>query len=381
LSEGTGVTKPHGGNLINRFLNTDPSGLSSISISEDLANDVENIADGIFSPLEGFLSQQDFENVVEKGRLANDIPWTIPIILDVNDETGKKIKDAGDVLLKNPNGTGIAILHVEDVYSYDKLKMNDGVYGTNVGGHPGVEKTNFMESLLVGGKIDYIKRPEDIEIRKFRMTPLETRDAFSKSGWKKIVAFQTRNPPHVAHEVLQKTSITTRDGVFVNPLIGKKKSGDFKDEVIIKSYEAMIENYYPENRCKLGTLHTEMRYAGPKEAIHHAIMRQNYGCTHIIIGRDHAGVGKFYDPFAAQKIFDDYIDLEIAPIFFPAFFYCRKCLTFTNPKVCPHDEESREQISGTKMRSLIQEGKAPSEFILRPEVAKVILGYDKPFVD
>ena len=281
MSESTGVSKPHGGNLINRFLNTDPSGLSSISISEDLANDVENIADGIFSPLEGFLSQQDFENVVEKGRLANDIPWTIPIILDVNDETGKKIKDAGDVLLKNPNGTGIAILHVEDVYSYDKLKMNDGVYGTNVGGHPGVEKTNFMESLLVGGKIDYIKRPESTEIRKLRMTPQETRESFSKAGWKKIVAFQTRNPPHVAHEILQKTAITTRDGVFVNPLIGKKKSGDFKDEVIIKSYEAMIENYYPENRCKLGTLHTEMRYAGPKEAIHHAIMRQNYGCTPV----------------------------------------------------------------------------------------------------
>ena len=381
MSESTGVSKPHGGNLINRFLNTDPSGLSSISITADLANDVENIADGIFSPLEGFLSQQDFENVVEKGRLANDIPWTIPIILDVNDETGKKIKDAGDVLLKNPNGTGIAILHVEDVYSYDKLKMNDGVYGTNVGGHPGVEKTNFMESLLVGGKIDYIKRPESTEIRKLRMTPQETRESFSKAGWKKIVAFQTRNPPHVAHEILQKTAITTRDGVFVNPLVGKKKSGDFKDDVIIKSYEDMIENFYPENRCMLGTLHTEMRYAGPKEAIHHAIMRQNYGCTHIIIGRDHAGVGKFYDPFAAQKIFDDYHDLEIAPIFFPAFFYCKKCLTFTNPKVCPHGEESREQISGTKLRSLIQEGSAPSEFILRPEVAKVILGYDKPFVD
>jgi sulfate adenylyltransferase len=234
-----------------------------------------------------------------------------------------------------------------------------------------------MNDFLLSGKIDYIKRPESTEIRKLRMTPQETRESFSKAGWKKIVAFQTRNPPHVAHEILQKTAITTRDGVFVNPLVGKKKSGDFKDEVIIKSYEAMIENYYPENRCMLGTLHTEMRYAGPKEAIHHAIMRQNYGCTHIIIGRDHAGVGKFYDPFAAQKIFDDYHDLEIAPIFFPAFFYCKKCLTFTNPKACPHGEES----SGTKLRSLIQEGSAPSEFILRPEVAKVILGYDKPFVD
>jgi sulfate adenylyltransferase len=181
--------------------------------------------------------------------------------------------------------------------------------------------------------------------------------------------------------MLQKTSLTTRDGVFVNPLIGKKKSGDFVDEVIIKCYESLIENYYPKNRCQMATLHTEMRYAGPKEAIHHGIMRQNYGCTHIIIGRDHAGVGNYYDPFAAQKIFDDYPDLEITPVFFPAFFYCKKCLNFTNDRVCPHDVESREQLSGTKLRSIIQEGKSPSEFILRPEISKIILGYDKPFVD
>lgn len=213
------------------------------------------------------------------------------------------------------------------------------------------------------------------------MTPQQTRKIFQEAGWKTIVAFQTRNPPHVAHEMLQKTAITTRDGVFVNPLIGKKKSGDFVDEVIVKCYETLIENYYPQNRCKLATLHTEMKYAGPKEAIHHAIMRQNYGCTHIIIGRDHAGVGNYYDPFAAHKIFDDYPDLQITPIFFPAFFYCKKCLTFTNQKACPHDVESREQISGTKLREMIQEGKAPSEFILRPEVSKIILGYDKPFVD
>jgi sulfate adenylyltransferase len=381
LSQDTGVSKPHGGSLVNRSSNTDSAGLSSIPINADLANDVENIADGIFSPLEGFLSQQDFESVVEKGRLANDTPWTIPIVLDVDESTASKIKQAGTVLLQNPEGLDVAILNVEETYTFDKEKVEKGVYGTTDSSHPGVAKTAAMNDFLVGGKIDYIKRPEKTEIRKYRMTPLETREAFSNAGWKKIVAFQTRNPPHVAHEILQKTSITTRDGVFVNPLIGKKKSGDFKDDVIIKSYEAMIENYYPENRCKLGTLHTEMRYAGPKEAIHHAIMRQNYGCTHIIIGRDHAGVGKFYDPFAAQKIFDDYPDLEISPIFFPAFFYCRKCLTFTNPKVCPHDPESREQISGTKMRSMIQEGKPPSEFILRPEVAKIILAYDKPFVD
>ena len=371
----------HGGNLVNRVTDADPSGLLSLDISADLANDVENIADGIFSPLEGFLNQQDFESVVSNGRLANGIAWTMPTVLDVDDDTGKKMKEAGDVLLKNPEGTGIAILHVEDVYSYDKQATVNGVYGTNDESHPGVAKTNSMNDFLVGGKIDYIQRQNETKIRKHRMTPSQTRELFEKAGWKTIVAFQTRNPPHVAHEMLQKNAITTRDGVFVNPLIGKKKSGDFKDEIIVKAYETMIDNYYPQDKCQLATLHTEMKYAGPKEAIHHAIMRQNYGCTHIIIGRDHAGVGKFYDPFAAHKIFDDYPELEIEPIFFPAFFYCRKCLTFTNPNVCPHDADDREQISGTKLREMIQNGEAPSEFILRPEVAKVIIDFDKPFVD
>jgi len=371
----------HGGKLVNRVTDADPSGLFSVDISPDLANDVENIADGIFSPLEGFLNQQDFESVVSKGRLANGIAWTMPTVLDVDDDTGKKMKEAGDVLLKNPEGTGIAILHVEDVYSYDKQATVNGVYGTNDESHPGVAKTNSMNDFLVGGKIDYIQRQNETEIRKHRMTPSQTRELFEKAGWKTIVAFQTRNPPHVAHEMLQKNAITTRDGVFVNPLIGKKKAGDFKDEIIVKAYETMIENYYPQAKCQLATLHTEMKYAGPKEAIHHAIMRQNYGCTHIIIGRDHAGVGKFYDPFAAHKIFDDYPELEIEPIFFPAFFYCKKCLTFTNPNVCPHDADDREQISGTKLREMIQNGEAPSEFILRPEVAKVIIDFDKPFVE
>ncbi len=373
--------KPHGGKLVNRITKADPSGLYSISISEDLANDVENIADGIFSPLEGFLGKKDFENVISKGRLSNGLAWTIPIVLDVDESIAAKMKKAGKVLLQNHQGLGIAILHVKETFTFDKEKTAKGVYGTTDSSHPGVAKTMSMQDYLVGGKIDYIARPEETEIRKYRLTPLQTREIFAKAGWKTIVAFQTRNPPHVAHEMLQKTSITTRDGVFVNPVIGKKKSGDFVDEVIVKCYETMIKHYYPENRCKLGTLHTEMKYAGPKEAIHHAIMRQNYGCSHIIIGRDHAGVGTFYDPFAAQKIFGDYPELEISPVFFPAFFYCRKCLTYTNPKACPHDDDAKEQISGTKLRQMIDDGKSPSEFILRPEVSKVILDYPHPFVD
>ena len=380
MSENDSI-KPHGGVLVNRITNIDATGLFSITISEDLANDVENIADGIFSPLEGFLGQRDFESVTSRGRLANDLAWTIPIVLDVDEETANKVKDAGDVLLQNQDGIGIAILHVDEIFTFDKEKTAKGVYGTTDSTHPGVAYTMSMKDFLVGGKIDFIQRPNDTEIRKNRLTPKQTREAFAQSGWKTICAFQTRNPPHVAHEMLQKTSITTRDGVFVNPVIGKKKSGDFVDEVIVKCYETMIKNYYPENRCKLGTLHTQMKYAGPKEAIHHAIMRQNYGCTHIIIGRDHAGVGNFYDPMAAQEIFSDYPELEIAPVFFPPFFYCRKCLTYTTPKACPHGNEDKEQISGTALREMIQNGQAPSQFILRPEVAQVILDHPKPFVD
>ncbi len=373
--------KAHGGKLINRITKADSSGLYSIIISDDLANDVENIADGVFSPLEGFLGKKDFENVISKGRLSNGLAWTIPIVLDVDKSTAVKIKKASKITLQNSQGVQIAILHVKEIFKFDKEKTAKEVYGTIDSSHPGVAKTMSMQEYLVGGKIDYIQRPEESEIRKYRLTPLQTREIFAKAGWKTIVAFQTRNPPHVAHEMLQKASITTRDGVFVNPVIGKKKSGDFVDEVIIKCYETMIEHYYPENRCKLGTLHTEMKYAGPKEAIHHAIMRQNYGCSHIIIGRDHAGVGTFYDPFAAQKIFDNYPELEISPIFFPAFFYCRKCLTYTNPKACPHNDDAKEQISGTKLRQMIDNGESPSEFILRPEVSKVILDYPHPFVD
>lgn len=376
----TGID-PHGGRLVNRMTQKGAGGAFSLAVSDDLANDVENIADGIFSPLEGFLFQADFENVVRKGRLASDLPWTVPIVLDVDKETAAKMKQAGDVALKTAQGPEFAILHVEETYTFDKQNVAQSVYGTTDANHPGVAKTLSMNEHLVGGKIDYIARPGDDPIRKYRMTPEQTRKAFSDAGWKSVVAFQTRNPPHVAHEMLQKTSLTTHDGVFVNPLIGKKKSGDFADDVILESYITMIDNYYPKNRCILGTLHTEMRYAGPKEAIHHAIMRQNYGCTNIIIGRDHAGVGKYYSPFAAQEIFSDYADLEIEPIFFPAFYYCRKCLTFTNERACPHSPEFHEQISGTKMRSMIEGGQAPSEFILRPEVSKVIMGHKKPFVD
>ncbi len=381
MKQGKGIAKPHGGKLVNRFTTKNPSGMFTIVVDADLANDIENIADGIFSPLEGFLLQQDFESVVRRGRLSNDIPWTIPIMLDVDKETATKMKEVGDVLLKNVEDNGFAILHVEDVYTFDKTATAKGIYGTTDLKHPGVEKTMAMKAFLVGGKIDYIKRPKEIPIRKYRKTPAETRTIFEKAGWKTVVAFQTRNVPHVAHEMLQKASLNTHDGLFINPLIGKKKSGDFRDEVIVNAYETLINHYYPQNRCFLATLHTEMRYGGPKEAIHHAIMRKNYGCTHIIIGRDHAGVGNYYHPFAAQEIFNEYEDLQIEPIFYPAFFYCKKCLSFASEKNCPHGSEFQEHLSGTKLRTMILKGEMPSEYMIRPEVSKVIMSWNEPFVD
>ena len=380
MESGIGITKPHGGKLVNRITKKDPEQLFSVSVDADLANDIENIADGIFSPLEGFLIKEDFENVIRKGRLSNDLPWTIPIMFDVGETSAKKMKDAKDVTL-GINGIKFAILHVEDIYIFDKNATAKGVYGTTDPKHPGVAKIMQMNEFLVGGKIDYIKRPEETQIRRYRKSPLETRSAFEKAGWKTIVAFQTRNVPHVAHEMLQKASLNTHDGLFINPLIGKKKSGDYKDEVIVASYEALIKHYYPQNRCYLATLHTEMKYAGPKEAIHHAIMRKNFGCTHIIIGRDHAGVGNYYDPFAAQKIFDDYSDIGIEPIFYPVFFFCKKCLSFASEKNCPHGPEFQEQLSGTKLRTMILEKQNPSEYMIRPEVSKVLMSWDDPFVD
>ncbi|MDE1862602.1 MAG: sulfate adenylyltransferase [Thaumarchaeota archaeon] len=376
-----GPSKPHGGTLVSRIREGPVGeGLLSVGISQDLANDVENIADGIFSPLEGFLLREDFESVAARGRLANDLPWTVPIVLDVDGATAARMKDARDVGLA-VNGTNFAVLHVEEAYKFDREAASRGVYGTTDEAHPGVAKMRSMGEYLVGGKIDYHRRPEQTAVRRLRRTPREMREVFERAGWKSIVGFQTRNVPHVAHEMLQKASLNMHDGLFVNPLIGKKKKGDYKDEVILSAYETLISNYYPQERCRLATLHTEMRYAGPKEAIHHSIMRKNFGCTNIIIGRDHAGVGKFYDPFASQRIFGGYPDIGIEPIFFPAFFYCRRCLSFASERNCPHGAEFHEQLSGTKLRNMIMEKKSPSEYMMRPEVFRILAGWDNPFVE
>jgi sulfate adenylyltransferase len=380
LIDVSSIPRPHGGKLIDRFIsgrNTD--GMCSIEVNSDLRNDIENIADGIFSPLEGFVGQDDFQSIVKSGRLKNGLAWTIPIILDVDDETATKMRDAGEVMLRTGN-EHFGIIDVEETYSYDKFSVAKAIYQTNDLTHPGVMKLIGLKNRLIGGKIEVFIRIPQSSLRRFRMSPSETRSEIQNRGWRTVVGFQTRNVPHVAHEMLQKTAMNIYDGLFVNPLIGKKKTGDFKDEVIVGTYETLIENYFPKSRTMFGTLHTEMRYAGPKEAIHHAIMRKNCGCSHFIIGRDHAGVRNYYNPFAAHEIFSDYPDLGIEPLFFPSFYYCNKCLSYANERICPHGPEFREELSGTKIRKMVSCGEIPAEHLMRPEISKLIISYKEPFV-
>jgi len=370
---------PHGGKLINKFIERKYEDLETFEVSSDTRNDAENIATGVFSPLEGFMIEDDFLTVLKDGRLSNSIPWTIPIVLDKEKEIAMQMKDLRDVVLCSGNEK-FGILHVEDIYRYNKENVANAVYRTTDVNHPAVNRLFQMKEFLVGGGLEVFRMIGNDEIQKFRMHPSETRSEITKRGWKTVVGFQTRNVPHVAHEMLQKAALNIYDGLFINPLIGKKKRGDFTDSLIINTYESLIKNYFPKNRVLFSTIHTTMRYAGPREAIHHAIMRKNFGCTHFIVGRDHAGVGNYYPPFAAQEIFNEYPDLDIKPVTFPSFYFCKKCLSYANEKICPHGVESKEELSGTMIRKLVNSGKVPEKHMMRPEVSDLILKSEKPFV-
>jgi sulfate adenylyltransferase len=370
---------PHGGKLINKYIEKNYDDLKSFEVSTDIRNDAENIATGVFSPLEGFMIQEDFLNVLKEGRLSNSIPWTIPIVLDTEKEIAKQMKELKDVVLCS-GGEKFGIMHVENIYGYNKENVANAVYGTTDVNHPGVNRLSKMKEFLVGGGVEIFHLKENDEIQKFRMHPSETRSEIVRRRWKTVVGFQTRNVPHVAHEMLQKAALNLYDGLFVNPLIGKKKIGDFTDSLIINAYESLIMNYFPKNSVLFSTTHTIMRYAGPREAIHHAIMRKNFGCTHFIVGRDHAGIGNYYPPFAAQEIFNEYPDLDIIPVIFPSFYFCKKCISYANEKTCPHGVESKEELSGTMIRKMVNSGKIPEKHLMRPEISELILKSEKPFV-
>lgn len=372
------MSKPHGGKLINRYLEktTEAEEIPNIKINTNLSEDILNIANGVFSPLEGFLGYNDLNNIIKEKRLENDTPWTIPILLDFN---GKDIKEGDTILLKNDE-TGVkAILEIEEFYTYDKKGIAKEVYRTLDTKHPGVTNTLNMKDKFVGGKISLLEHKKR-EFDEYNLTPRETRILFKEKGWNEIVAFQTRNPPHIGHEYVQKTALTFVDGLFINPIIGKKKPGDFRDEVILSSYEALIKYYYLKERAVMSILRTSMKYAGPREAIHHAIMRKNFGCTHFIVGRDHAGVGNYYGPYDAHDIFSEFPDLGIIPVFFRSFSRCTKCGSVVNDKICPHDQKYHINFSGKKIREILNNGKIPPEDMMRKEVAEEILKFKEPFV-
>ncbi len=377
------MPKPHGGKLINREIKQKPSDLSELptfEINTNLSEDLLNISHGIFSPLEGFLCNNDLKNVLTEKRLENDTPWTIPILLDLNKQDIKEVQEGDSILLFNKDNGIKAILDIAEIYSYNKKTLAQSIYGTQDTNHPGVANVNNMKELLMGGKISVIES-KTRNFDEYNLSPKETRFLFKEKGWKEVVAFQTRNPPHIGHEYVQKTALTFVDGIFINPIIGKKKIGDFKDEVILASYKSLMNHYYLKERSVMSILRTSMKYAGPREAIHHAIMRKNFGCTHFIVGRDHAGVGNYYKPYDAHDIFSEFPDLGIVPIFFRSFSRCTKCNSVVNDKICPHDQKYHINFSGKKIRELLRNGKIPPEDMMRKEVAETILKFDKPFVE
>ena len=380
------MPRSHGGKLVNRLVPTkkqenlanEVKELPEIQVSHEIRLDLENIAFGLYSPLIGPITQNDYISILEKGRLSSDLPWTIPILIDTKKEMGTKIKE-GDLVVLSSKSERFATLNIVEVYSLDKKRHSQKVFKTLNSNHPGVAKTKEMGNFLLGGPIKLFKEHPG-KFPKYRLKPLETRFLFKEKNWRTIAGFQTRNAPHVGHEYIQKTALAFVDGLFINPLIGKKKKGDFTDEVILESYEALIKNYYLRDSATLVTLEMEMRYAGPREAIHHAIVRKNYGCTHFIVGRDHAGVDDYYGPFEAQEIFEEYPDLGIMPIFFRNFFHCNKCGGPQNDKICPHESRDHEYFKGKLMRQLLSEGKRPDETQMRSEVVDVILRHEAPFV-
>jgi sulfate adenylyltransferase len=375
---------PHGGKLVNRIaedkereaLEEKIPNFKKIKLNKREISDLEMIATGGLSPLEGFMLKKDYDSVVDVMHLSNGLSWTIPITLSATEEEVKNFKEGEDIALEDENGGEVlGILHLEEKYRYDKEKEADQVYGTLDTAHPGVAYLYQTGNILLGGKISLIKRPRHTNFMKYRFAPSETRKIFREKGWRRVVGFQTRNPIHRAHEYIQKCALEIVDGLFLHPLVGETKGDDISADIRMKSYEVILEKYYPLDRTIIGVFPAAMRYAGPKEAIFHAIIRKNYGCTHFIVGRDHAGVGNYYGTFDAHYIFDEFDpeDIGIIPLFFDHTFFCRTCGSMASYKTCPHDSSHHITLSGTKVREMLRKGDIPPVEFTRPEIARVLI--------
>jgi sulfate adenylyltransferase len=378
------ISPPHGGQLVNRMLRGQmrqavrerAEHLQKIELTPMNLSDLELIAIGAMSPLTGFMGQADYERVVSEMRLSNNLLWSIPVTLAVDTETAAAIHPGQEIALCE-DGNVLAVMEVAEKFGYDKQKEAELVYRTTETAHPGVARLYEQGDVLLGGEIWVVELPAaaQVEFPELRHTPAQSRRMFARRGWRRIVGFQTRNPIHRAHEYIQKAALEIVDGLFIHPLVGETKPDDIPAEVRIASYEAILRDYYPADSVLLGVFPAAMRYAGPREAIFHALLRKNYGCTHFIVGRDHAGVGSYYGTYDAQRIFHDFkkdeIGIEILP--FDYTFYCKKCGMVVSAKTCPHDKENWILLSGTQVRAMLEKGEMlPPEFT-RPEVSKVLI--------
>ena len=381
LSANHNQIAPHGGRLINRYaspaegdaLTLLPDSAPSATLNPREQSDVRMIAEGVYSPLIGFMGSADYRSVLRERRLASGLVWTIPVTLAVSREEADRLKEGQLVALRDSEGRLLAGLELREKFEYDRGEEAERVYLTRCEKHPGVQYVLKNEEVYLGGPITAL--PAQGSQGDHWYTPAQTRNIFQERKWRRIVGFQTRNPIHRAHEYILKTALEIGDGLFVNPLVGETKEGDVPADVRMRCYETLMERAFPKDRVLLGVLGAAMRYAGPREAIFHAIMRKNFGCTHFIVGRDHAGVGNYYGTYDAQRTFDEFKpeEIGITPLFFEHTFYCRACGEMASAKTCPHGEGERLHLSGTKVRELLGRGERPPAEFTRSEVADILI--------
>ena len=362
---------PHGGELVDRTGEPphDLEALETLTLTSRELSDLDLIASGALSPLDGFMGSDDYEAVLDAMRLANGLPWALPVCLAVDSPP------RGDrVALADESGHVRGVLDVMAVYTYIKEREAEAAFRTTDAAHPGVARLYRQKELYLAGPVTVFDRSAP-SFPELALDPVETRAEFERRGWKRVVGFQTRNPIHRAHEYLTKVALETVDGLLIHPLVGETKSDDVPAKTRVDCYRALIDGYYPLDRVLLASFPAAMRYAGPREAIWHAICRKNYGCSHFIVGRDHAGVGDYYGTYDAQLIFDDFEphELDIEPMFFEHSFWCRACGSMASAKTCPHDKEQHVFLSGTKVRELLGNGELPPTEFSRPEVAAVLI--------